>query len=197
MASSTSTVPTSPSAASAQDQFQKGWGGRNATKDSLRQKIWQSLTDSGDAVDEGGPFHKIPNFVGAEAAAEQLRKLPIWKAAKVVKSNPDPPQAFIRKFALDDGKRVYVPVPCLTHDFPFILLDPLVLREKNVSSADVMYSEGAMQHGQRVEFSEMDVMDICVVGSVAVTRNGGRTGKGGGFVSYLRMMYMVHEHAYS
>ena len=38
-----------------------------------------------------------------------------------------------------------------------------------------------MAHGTRVEFSEMEPMDVCVVGSVAVTRAGGRTGKGGGF----------------
>ena len=167
---------------SAEEQFEAGWEGRNATKDVLRHKVWQQLADSGDARDPGGPFHKIPDFEGASAAVERLRQLPMWKNAKVVKSNPDPPQAFLRKAALEDGKKVYTPVPCLTHDFPFLLLDPEELfQKKNLKAEDVMYSEGAMEHGKRVDFKDMEEMDICVVGSVAVTPSGGRTGKGGGF----------------
>ncbi len=166
---------------SAEDQKQAGWAGRNSTKDLLRQRVWQSLADSGDAKDEDGPFNRIPDFAGAEAAAEHLRKLPLWKSAKVIKSNPDPPQAFVRRAALQDGKRLYVPVPCLTHGFPFLLLDPSALRAAGLTPDDVMFSEGAMLHGKRVEFSEMERMDVCVVGSVAVTPAGGRTGKGGGF----------------
>ena len=158
-----------------------GWAGRNKTKDALRSRVWSALKQSGDARDQDGPFNRIPDFVGAEAAAAHLQKLPLWQRARVVKSNPDPPQAFVRRNALRDGKRVYVPVPALTLGFPFLLLDPEALRAAGLTPEDVMYSEGAMAHGKRVEFSQMEPMDVCVVGSVAVTRAGGRTGKGGGF----------------
>eukprot|EP00747_Dinoflagellata_sp_TGD_P186515 gnl/TRDRNA2_/TRDRNA2_43575_c0_seq1.p1 gnl/TRDRNA2_/TRDRNA2_43575_c0~~gnl/TRDRNA2_/TRDRNA2_43575_c0_seq1.p1 ORF type:complete len:255 (+),score=51.21 gnl/TRDRNA2_/TRDRNA2_43575_c0_seq1:102-866(+) len=161
--------------------MEAGWAGRNATKDALRQHVWTALATSGDALDSDGPFHRIPDFAGAEAAATHLQKLPAWRTAKVIKCNPDPPQAFVRRAALRDGKKLYLPVPCLTHDFPFLLLDPAALREANLMPDDVMYSEEAMKHGKRVEFCEMEPMDICVVGSVAVTTAGGRTGKGGGF----------------
>ena len=100
---------------------------RNAVKDALRHRVWSALAASGDARDAEGPFHRIPDFVGAEAAAAQLQKLPMWRDAKVVKSNPDPPQAFVRRNALRDGKRVYVPVPALTLSFPFLRLDPVKL----------------------------------------------------------------------
>ena len=42
-------------------------------------------------------------------------------------------------------------------------------------------AQGFMEHGQRVEFEEIEPLDFCVVGSVAVGRGGGRTGKGAGF----------------
>ena len=158
-----------------------GWTGRNKLKDSLRKQVWSALANSGDARDDDGPHHRIPDFAGAEEAAEHLRALEVWRSASVVKSNPDPPQAYVRRNALRDGKRVYVPVPCLTHSFPFLLLDPVALKAAGLEPEDVMFSEGAMQHGKRVEFAEMEPMDVCVVGSVAVTRAGGRTGKGGGF----------------
>jgi len=37
-----------------------------------------------------------------------------------------------------------------------------------------------MAHGERIGFEEVEPLDSCVVGSVTVTRSGGRTGKGGG-----------------
>jgi len=38
-----------------------------------------------------------------------------------------------------------------------------------------------MEHGEPVGFEDMPQLDLCVVGCVAVTRRGGRTGKGAGF----------------
>ena len=38
-----------------------------------------------------------------------------------------------------------------------------------------------MEHGEPVGFEDMPKLDFCVVGCVAVTRRGGRTGKGAGF----------------
>ena len=159
---------------SAEDQT--GWAGRNSTKDQLRQRVWQSLADSGDARDEDGPFNRIPDFAGAEAAAEHLRKLPLWKSAKVIKSNPDPPQAFVRRAALQDGKRLYVPVPCLTHGFPFLLLDPSALRAAGLTPDDVMFS-GVRCCTASVEFSRWSGW-TSASSAGAVTSAGGRTGSG-------------------
>ena len=38
-----------------------------------------------------------------------------------------------------------------------------------------------MAHGERITFAQVERLDFCVVGSVAVGRSGGRTGKGAGF----------------
>jgi hypothetical protein len=41
--------------------------------------------------------HRIPNFVDAEKAAQRLADLPEFKAAKVVKVNPDTPQKMVSR----------------------------------------------------------------------------------------------------
>lgn len=158
---------------------QARWKGRNATKDALRAEVWSSLENQGIAI--GSAWSHIPNFIGAERAAARLAELPIWKNARVVKSNPDAPQIPVRLRALQEGKLLYTPVPELVKDFPFLELDPTELRQRGIPFEVAATSDGAMAHGRKVNFQDMQPFDLVVVGCVAVTRNGGRTGKGGGF----------------
>ncbi len=155
------------------------WEGRNSMKDELRGQVWTSLEDQGASV--GPVFSRIPNFAGADQAAARLAELPIWKSAKVVKCNPDPPQTPVRLRALQDGKLLYAPVPELVKDFPFVELDPEDLTRRGIPFEIVAPIDGALEHGRRVQFQEMKPFDLVVVGCVAVTRKGGRTGKGAGF----------------
>ena len=155
------------------------WKGRNSEKDILRSEVWSLLEER--SVSIGPVWSRIPNFIGADKAAQRLAELQIWKAAKVVKSNPDPPQIPVRLRALEDGKLVYVPVPELVKDYPFIELDPNKLQRNGIPFEEVAPIEGAMEHGRKVGFQDMKPFDLAVVGCVAASRNGGRSGKGGGF----------------
>lgn len=169
------------------------WEGRNSTKDELRVEVWTTLEDQGASI--GSAFSRIPNFVGADRAAARLAELSIWKNAKVVKCNPDPPQIPVRLRTLQDGKLLYAPVPELVKDFPFVELDPEDLEKRGIPFETVAPIEGALKHGRRVQFHEMKPFDIAVVGCVAVTCIGGRTGKGGGFadleLGIFREMHLV------
>jgi 5-formyltetrahydrofolate cyclo-ligase len=158
---------------------QARWEGRNEDKDALRNDVWARLETN--SINVGPVWSRIPNFAGADLAAWHLARVPAWKTARVVKCNPDPPQIPVRLRALYDGKVVYAPVPELTRGFPFVKLDPEALCAKGVSFEIAATSDGFLLHGQPVEFEDMEPLDFVVVGCVAVTRAGGRTGKGGGF----------------
>jgi 5-formyltetrahydrofolate cyclo-ligase len=155
------------------------WAYRNPEKDRVRQDVWRSLEDTGVAV--GPAWDMIPNFVGADMAAWHLAQAPEWASARSIKTNPDAGQIPIRLRALYEGKRVFAPVPYLTENFPYLRLDPERLKRLGVSFELAATAEGFMAHGERIGFEEVDPLDFAVVGSVAVSREGGRTGKGAGF----------------
>jgi len=164
------------------------WSGYHLDKDNLRTEIWSLLKEQGVAI--GDPFGHIPNFVGAQQAAEQLAALPIWQQAKAIKCNPDSPQIPVRSRALQEGKRLYMAVPRLTSTRCFVELTAEDLQQRNISFEDAAIARKALTYGRLVTFEEMQPIDLVMVGCVAVTRNGGRTGKGAGFADLeLAMLY--------
>ena len=114
------------------------------TKDQLRQAIWTLLQQKKVARFPGAEG-RIPNFIGAEACAKLLAETPYWKAAKVLKCNPDSPQRAIRQRALAEGKIAYMAVPRLRSDKPFIELDPAKLKCSPYAASSI---KGASQHGR-------------------------------------------------
>jgi 5-formyltetrahydrofolate cyclo-ligase len=78
----------------------------------VRERIWRKLEDDRVARFPGARG-RIPNFRGAEEAAARLAGQPEWRAARVVKSNPDAPQLPVRRRARRDGKTLCMAVPRL------------------------------------------------------------------------------------
>lgn len=126
-----------------------------------------------------GALGRIPNFVGTETAARHLAALEVWQKAKAVKCNPDSPQRHIRYAGLQAGKVIYMAVPRLRDRKPFIELDPTRLKKKALWEASSI--RGAFALGRPVTVKEMSPIDLIVAGSVAVSRDGARLGKGGGY----------------
>ena len=158
---------------------QSRWAGRNGDKAIVRHCVWERLVETGVTI--GPAFDRIPNFVGADMAAKRLSELDEWKRARIVKCNPDPPQIPVRLRALYEGKLLFAPVPYLTKGHPYLRIDPDKLAAKGIDFETAAVAQGFMEHGEPVGFEEMPKLDFCVVGCVAVTRRGGRTGKGAGF----------------
>jgi 5-formyltetrahydrofolate cyclo-ligase len=156
-------------------------------KQQIRDRIWALLEREAAAKPPGRVVGKIPNFLGAEAAADQLAALPAWEAAHVVKANPDKAQRAVRARALTEGKVLYMAVPRLADELPFYLLDPEHL---GMSPWEAAAKEGAAKAGRKVAASELPPVDLVVCGSVAVNRQGARIGKGGGF-SDLEVAFLV------
>ena len=147
------------------------------TKEQIREQIWQELQKQRVARFPGAEG-RIPNFIGAEACAKRLAETPFWKAARFLKINPDSPQRSIRQRALAEGKIIYMAVPRLRNEKPFIELDPEKLKCSPYAASSI---KGAGQYGRPITLEEMKNIDLVVCGSVAVNRAGARVGKGGGY----------------
>jgi len=139
-------------------------------------RIWRLMEEKNIATFPRPVYHRIPNFVGAEKAAQNLRSLSEYKSAKVVFCNPDSPQKPVREMALRDGKTVVMATPKLKHGF--LLINPAVIPPNSVSEASNIH--GAFQYGLSVKPSEVKI-DLFVAGSVAVAPDGERLGKGTGY----------------
>jgi 5-formyltetrahydrofolate cyclo-ligase len=148
-----------------------------AAKAALREEVWSAMRAARVARFPGAEG-RIPNFTGAEAAAERLRATPAWQAARTLKANPDAAQLPVRQRALQDGKTVYMAVPRLAGPEPFFALDPDHLTEPPRKAASI---SGAARSAQRVTLAELSPVDLVVMGSVAASEDGARLGKGGGF----------------
>jgi 5-formyltetrahydrofolate cyclo-ligase len=148
-----------------------------AAKAALREHVWEAMRAAKVARFPGAEG-RIPNFTGAEAAAERLRAMPEWQAARTLKANPDSAQLPVRQRALEDGKTVYMAVPRLAEPEPFFALDPDALTESPRKTASI---SGAARSAKRVTLAELTPVDLVVMGSVAVGEDGARLGKGGGF----------------
>lgn len=152
-------------------------GGPAEQKQAARERAWSALTEAG-AARFPRPIHgRIPNFAGAEEAARLLAATPEFQQARVVKVNPDAPQRYLRAEVLRQGKILLAPTPRLREGF--LVLDPTAIDPKAYAKAAAI--GGLFQYGQPTPLTEAPKPDLLVVGSVAVSTTGARTGKGEGY----------------
>jgi len=146
-------------------------------KEVIRERVWDRLDAEGIARFPFPPRGRIPNFEGAKEAADRLAEEEAWERAATIKANPDAPQLPVRRRALRAGKTVYMAAPRLAAAKPFLELDPAEVED--VDAAPTVSSvEG---HARSVRPADLPRVDLVVVGSVAVTPDGARIGKGEGY----------------
>ncbi|MEM4481451.1 MAG: 5-formyltetrahydrofolate cyclo-ligase [Desulfurococcaceae archaeon] len=146
-------------------------------KERIRERIWSLLEQTNAAAFPRPVTGRIPNFKGADRAAEQIATLREWQSAEVIKANPDSPQYYLRLKALLEGKLVVMASPKLQSGF--ILVNPFKIPRDKYSRAATI--SGSFKYGGFVKLQEIPKIDVVVTGCVAVDRRGTRLGKGGGF----------------
>lgn len=146
-------------------------------KEHVRRKVWDLMEEQAIARPPRPVHGRIPNFEGAERAARRLLELEEFKIAKTVKVNPDSPQRSVREAVLNDRKTLLTPTPRLREGF--LVLDPESIPEKDHGFAATI--KGSFKYGRKVDLRSLPKPDLLVMGSVAVSRDGSRVGKGGGY----------------
>jgi 5-formyltetrahydrofolate cyclo-ligase len=148
-----------------------------ADKSAARQWVWDRLGAEGVARFPFPPHGRIPNFADAKVAGARLLDIEPWKSATAIKVNPDSPQRPLRAEALRRGITVFVPTPRLRGGFK--KLDPRRIPPDKIDEA------ASLSHGDRwseeIALADLPGVDAIVCGSVAVTRDGRRCGKGEGY----------------
>ncbi|MEM4363201.1 MAG: 5-formyltetrahydrofolate cyclo-ligase [Candidatus Caldarchaeum sp.] len=148
-----------------------------AAKQAIRLKIWSEMEKRGVAAFPKPVYGRIPNFNGAEDAANLLRKSKTYAQAEKVKVNPDSPQRPVRKMVLQDGKLLVFPSPRISKGL--YVLDPRKITCRELDRASTI--EGAFRYGVPTHPKDLPKIDLVVTGSVAVSPSGWRVGKGEGY----------------
>ena len=146
-------------------------------KDKIRHEVWRRLEELGLARFPRPVYGRIPNFIGAEKAASRLLNLKEYIDARVVKVSPDSPQKYVRYRCLLDGKILIMPTPRLRRGF--LILDPSRIPREMFERTSTI--RGAFRYGRIIDPKDIPRVDLIVTGSVAVSRDGVRIGKGGGY----------------
>lgn len=145
-----------------------------ARKEKIRLAIWRRLEDEGVALFPKPIIGRIPNFIGASRAAENLSRLPEYERARAILFNPDYAQITAREKALRDGKVVIMASPRLKKGY--IAVTPELFRRYGKRAVTI---GGAFRYGRPLR--RLTEVDLVVEGSVAVDPFGARLGKGGGY----------------
>lgn len=147
-----------------------------ATKEDIRQRIWERLEREDIAAFPRPCFGRIPNFAGNDVATMRLLELAEFRAARCVFSAPDYALKRARDLVLERGKVLAVATP---HMRSFLEIHP---RDKPISTT----IKGLFKYGVPL----VTPVDLIVQGSVGVDRRGNRLGKGKGYgdkeIAYLR-----------
>ncbi|XP_077610220.1 methenyltetrahydrofolate synthase domain-containing protein isoform X1 [Crocuta crocuta] len=160
------------------------------SKQDIREQIWDYM-ESQNLADFPRPVHhRIPNFKGSYLACQNIRDLDVFARTREVKVDPDKPLEGVRLLALQSKKTLLVPTPRLrTGLFNKITPPPGATKDILRKCAT---SQGVRNYSTPVGLDSRVLVDLVVVGSVAVSEKGWRIGKGEGYadLEYAMMVSM-------
>ncbi|KAM9048663.1 methenyltetrahydrofolate synthase domain-containing protein isoform 1-T1 [Megaptera novaeangliae] len=160
------------------------------SKQDIREQIWDYM-ESRNLADFPRPVHhRIPNFKGSYLACQNIKDLEVFARTQEVKVDPDKPLEGVRLLALQSKKTLLVPTPRLrTGLFNKITPPPGATKDILRKCAT---SQGVRNYSTPVGLDSRVLVDLVVVGSVAVSEKGWRIGKGEGYadLEYAMMVSM-------
>mgnify|MGYP000091244054 CR=1 FL=1 len=162
------------------------------SKEEIRMRIWKYLEENEIALPPRPCYHKVPNFIGSRYAASRLSRTEAFRDANVVYVTPDPPLTHVQEEVLKSGKILVTSSHRLQRGFIVVEPGKLSLRALRPGILRRLLH----RYGARVEAPDLEV-DLFVIGSVAVTLDGARLGRGGGLADLeygiLRELNVIGE----
>ncbi|KAL0276741.1 UNVERIFIED_CONTAM: hypothetical protein PYX00_004249 [Menopon gallinae] len=148
------------------------------SKNAIRKQVWTNFEKKGLVTFPRPVRGRIPNFHGAPEAAAKLAELNVFKKANYVKVNADKPQENVRILTLENKKNLLVPSPRIS-EAVFMHVVPEGTGKEDLKKA--ASRRGMLRWGKLIYINTDIKIDLVVMGSVAVSRQGHRIGKGEGF----------------
>lgn len=166
--------------------------GYERIKNELRKQVWAKLESYEVVIGPRPCYGKVPGFLGGVSAAGKLAKTSIFRQAKAVYFTSDSASRPLREEALRRGKTVVMSQPMLRG---YVIVDGSRISEREARLLSTL--RGALSAGERLTLLEGVKVDMIILGSVAVDRNGGRLGRGDGLYdleyALLREMHAADE----
>ncbi|XP_026475957.1 methenyltetrahydrofolate synthase domain-containing protein-like [Ctenocephalides felis] len=152
------------------------------TKQTIRRGVWQYFDANQQLSLFPRPvYNRIPNFKGAFDAAQRLSDLDVFKQAKTVLVNPEKSLELVRILALRKGKQLVVPAPRLQ----FGLLTKIDMPENNSRyHLRKAVSLRGLSEAPPLDMNTEINIDLLIIGSVAVSKNGLQIGIGRGYTDF-------------
>lgn len=150
-----------------------------ATKEDIRQKVWQYIEDNNLANFPRPVYDRIPNFKGASTACAKVSELQIFTQTGEVKVDPDKPLEEARLVVLQAQKTLLVPTPRLRTGLFNKITPPQGATKEQLRVCST--SQGVKDFSVPVGLDAKVKVDLVIVGSVAVSEQGFRIGKGEGY----------------
>ncbi|XP_055625731.1 uncharacterized protein LOC129768246 [Toxorhynchites rutilus septentrionalis] len=156
---------------------------KEITKRSLRLDIWQKMREMKlSPLRRFSIFNKIPNFTGADEAAEKLAQTEEFKKANTIKVNIDLAQQHVKLEVLKAGKTLLVP-PAQQSPNVYAKIKCSNMSELDAATQKkIIKLQGPPDTFEEIGMTGTEKIDMVVVGSCAVSRQGYRIGKGNGYV---------------
>ncbi|KAL7727991.1 hypothetical protein ACLKA6_018916 [Drosophila palustris] len=149
------------------------------TKRSLRVQTWKKIQEGKVGIGFNGIFNRIPAFVDADKAAALLTQEEEFKKAQHIKVTIDRALHDFKEQSLLADKSVYLPSTrdssalCLKVEVPADATDEQKKESLRVQDIQKFRSEIGLDSKLK--------LDMVVIGSVVVSRDGYRIGRGNGF----------------
>ncbi len=151
-------------------------------KDELRERVWRELRR---VAKPDSRFHYdfssfIPDFEGSDKCAEAVRRMDVYRRARLLMITPDNCLELLREWCVRDGKPFVMPTYGIRRGFLLLSRDLVPPGKEDFAST----LDGAERFGRRVslrELRELGKVELMVTGASVVSVTGVRYGKGHGY----------------